>query len=296
MILIVVFLLISAFGSVVLNFSEDKFVFDNYVANDIQTEKLILVSSSISQALEEFLNHDDKTIDHLGEFWAKPIPFSLEDISVTVEIADQERYLNPNFLINGRSINQKYFQIFERLFENLGIDDQILFNIIDWIDLDKVSNGGEEDYQDYSAKNAKLDTLEELYLIKGVSKEVYNGTVINGVFRPGLKAVLSPYSNGKVNINTAPKWVLMALDRDIDETIANSIIAYRQKRPFKRVDDLINVDGMNSDIIYRIKPFTTVKSEHFLANINIKIGDREYKFIVLLERKNKTKTIWEKIY
>ncbi len=296
MILIVVFLLISAFGSVVMNFSEDKFVFDNYVANDIQTEKLILVSSSISQALEEFLNQDDKTIDHPGEFWAKPIPFSLEDISVTVEIADQERYLNPNFLINGRSINQKYFQIFERLFENLGIDDQILFNIIDWIDPDKVSNGGEENYQDYTAKNAKLDTLEELYLIKGVSKEVYNGTVINGVFRPGLKAVLSPYSNGKVNINTAPKWVLMALDRDIDETIANSIIAYRQKKPFKRIDDLINVDGMNSDIIYRIKPFTTVKSEHFLANINIKIGDREYKFIVLLERKNKTKTIWEKIY
>lgn len=296
MILIVVFLLIFAFASVVVNFSEDKFVFDSYVSNEIQTEKIIFVSSSISQALEEFLDQDDKTVDYLGEFWAQPLPFNLDDVSVMVEVADQERYLNPNFLVDGKRINQKYMDIFERLFKILEINDQILFNIIDWIDPDDTSNGGEEEYPNYLAKNSKLDTLEELYLIKGVSKKIFNGTVVNGVFRPGLKAILSPYSNGKVNINTASKWVLMALDRDIDESIANSIIAYRQKKPFKRVDDLINVDGISSDILYRIKPFTTVKSENFLANVEIKIGGREYKLVVLLKRKNKTKTIWKKIY
>ncbi|WP_457621815.1 general secretion pathway protein GspK [Persephonella sp.] len=296
MILIVVFALISSLASIVLNLSQERFVFESYIQNSIETEEIFLVSKSASKAVEKLLNTDDKKIDYIGEFWSHSIPVELGDGVITIQIADQERYLNPNFLIKGKKIDNRMFEIFERLFEILNINQQILFNIIDWIDKDSFSIGGEEDYGQYKAKNAPLDTLEELRLIKGVDDRIYNGRIVNGQFYPGLRSVISPYSNGKVNINTASKWVLMALDREIDETVANAIISHRKDKPFKRVDDLINVDGMNSDILYRIKPFVDVKSENFLAIIDIQLGDREYKLVILLNRKGKTKEIWKKLY
>ena len=296
MILIVVLVLITSLGAVVLNMSQDRYLFESYVQNKIETEEIFLVSKSASEAVIRLLDLDDKTVDYIGEFWSQNIPVNVGEGKITIEIADQERYLNPNFLIKNDKPDQKRVAVFERLFEILGINQQILYNIIDWIDKNKFSNGGEEDYDLYTAKNSDLDTLEELRLIKGIDEKIFNGSVVNGVFRPGLRSVISPYSNGKVNINTASKWVIMALDRDIDETLANAIISYRQTKPFKKVDDLINVDGMNSDILYRIKPFIDVKSENFIANIQILLGDRKYKLVILLNRKGKTKEIWKKLY
>ncbi len=296
MILIVVFFLISSLSAVVLNLSHERYIFESYIQSKIETEEIFLVSKSASQAVIKLLDTDDKKIDYIGEFWSQNIPINLEEGKINIQIVDQERYLNPNFLIKGKDIDQNMLNIFERLFEIIGINPNILFNILDWIDKDSFSSGGEEDYDIYKAKNSPLDTLEELRLIKGVDDRVYSGTVLDGQFRPGLRSVLSPYSNGKVNINTASKWVIMSLDRDIDETLANSIISYRREKPFKRVDDLINVDGMNSDILYRIKPYIDIKSENFLAVIDIQLGGREYKLVILLNRKGKTKEVWKKLY
>ncbi len=296
MILIVVFMLISSLGAVVLNLSHERYLFESYIQNSVETEEIFLVSKSASEAVIKLLDMDDKKIDYLGEFWSQNIPLVLDEGKINIQIADQERYLNPNLLIKRKKIDQKMFSIFERLFEILDVNQQILFNIVDWIDRDSFSSGGEEDYDLYRAKNSPLDTVEEIRLIKGVDDRIYNGRIVNGQFHPGLRSVISPYSNGKVNINTASKWVLMALDRDIDETVANAIISYRKGKPFKRVDDLINVDGMNSDILYRIKPYIDVKSENFLATIDIQLGDRKYKLVILLNRKGKTREIWKKLY
>ncbi|WP_456401663.1 general secretion pathway protein GspK [Persephonella sp.] len=296
MILIVVIILIGSLGGIVLNLTEDRYIFENYIKNKIETEEIFLISDSASEAVIKLLDSDDKNIDYIGEFWSQTLPVDIGKGKVIIEIADQERYLNPNYLIKGKNLDQKMYNIFERLFTILEINPKILNNIIDWIDPDSFSSGGEEEYQLFKAKNSKLDTLDELRLIKGIDDHIFNGTIKNGEFKPGLRSVISPYSNGKVNINTASKWVLMSLDQDIDESLASNILSYRAEKPFKRVDDLINVDGMNSDILYRIKPYIDVKSQNFLANIELIIGDRKYKLVILLNRSAKTKVIWKKLY
>ncbi len=296
MILIVVIILIGSLGGIVLNLTEDRYIFENYIKNKIETEEIFLISDSASEAVIKLLDSDDKNIDYIGEFWSQTLPVDIGKGKVIIEITDQERYLNPNYLIKGKNLDQKMYNIFERLFTILEINPKILNNIIDWIDPDSFSSGGEEEYQLFKAKNSKLDTLDELRLIKGIDDHIFNGTIKNGEFKPGLRSVISPYSNGKVNINTASKWVLMSLDQDIDESLASNILSYRAEKPFKRVDDLINVDGMNSDILYRIKPYIDVKSQNFLANIELIIGDRKYKLVILLNRSAKTKVIWKKLY
>ncbi len=303
MVIFIVFAMIGILSAFVTELAKDTYFFDDYVQRVLTQEQIYFMSDVGIKAVKNFLEEDDPNYDSLTDNWAKQMPVELKEASFVIEIADQERYLNPNILVNSKDeINQKAFDIFQRLFYYLGIDTQVLYNIIDWIDKNKESSGGEEDYIDFPAKNDKIDTLEELKLIKGITPKIFSGEeegkkVVSGEVKVGLKDVLSPYSDGKVNINTASIYVLTALDDDIDEALASSIIEYRKENPFKNVNDLIKVDGMNSDIIYRIKPFVDVKSENFLVNIKITFGDREYKLVALLTRKGKkVEEKWRKLY
>ncbi len=304
MVIFIVFAMIGILSAFVTELAKDTYFFDDYSQRILTQEQIYFMSDVGIEAVKNLLEEDDPKYDALTDSWAQQMPVELKEASFIIEIADQERYLNPNILVDSKDqINEKAFDIFQRLFYYLEIDTQVLYNIIDWIDKNRESSGGEEDYIDFPAKNDKIDTLEELKMIKGITPEIFEGkkeegkTVISGEVKPALKDVLSPYSNGKVNLNTASIYVLMSLDDDIDETLASSIIEHRKENPFHNVNDLIKVDGMNSDIIYRIRNFVDIKSENFLVNIKINFGDREFKLISLLERKgNKVKEKWRKLY
>ena len=298
MIVFIVFSIVGILTIFATDLADDSYFFEDYVSTVIEQEQIFYLSDAGIEAVKRILKDDTNSYDALNEFWSQELPVQLDEASLTIRIIDQERYLNPNRMIKqDGKVDEKFFLIMERLFSIVRIDNQILYNILDWIDPDTSSSGGEEDYIDFPAKNRYMDTVEELKLIKGVNKEVFEGKEEFGSFTPGLKDLLSPYSNGKVNLNTANKWVLMSLDEQIDEALAESIIAYRKEKPFTNINDLINVDGVTSDIIYRIRPFTGVKSENFLVQITINLGEREYKLIALLRKMGKSvKEEWRKLY
>ncbi len=301
MILIFVISIISSLTFLTTQIADDLYIYQTYVNDYKNRQQLYLISDTALKAVKNFLLRDDPAVDSFQDFWASEIPIITQEAQITINIIDQERYLNPNFLINkdGKTVNKKVFNIFERLFNILGYDTSILFNIIDWIDKDRISQGGKENYDEYNAKNDYLDSLEELKLIDGITPEIFNGTVMYGQFIPGLRSLLSPYSNGKVNINTASKYILQSLDPQIDQQIVLNILTYRKEKPFKTINDLALVDGVTSDIVYRLKKLglIDVKSENFLVDIKINFNDNIYHLMALLQRKNKNiDIIWRKIY
>ena len=301
MILIFVISIISSLTFLTTQVSDDLYIYQTYVNDYKNREQLYLISDTALKAVKNFLLKDDPAVDSFQDLWASEIPVITGEAQITVNIIDQERYLNPNILINkdGKTINKKAFAVFERLFNILGYDTSILFNIIDWVDKDTISQGGKENYDNYNAKNDYLDSLEELKLIEGITPEIFNGTVSAGEFIPGLRSLFSPYSNGKVNINTTSKYILQALDPQIDQQVALNILSYRKEKPFRTIDDLALVDGMSSDIIYRLKQLNIVdvKSENFLVDIKINFNDNIYHLMALMRRNNKNiDIIWRKIY
>lgn len=106
--------------------------------------------------------------------------------------------------------------------------DTIADSILDWRDSNHEYhlNGAEDDYYlalptPYEAKDANFDTVEELLLVKGVTPEIFYGsdhlppevkgkTASNEERRSGIARYLTVKSNGKINLNTAPKPVLEA--------------------------------------------------------------------------------------
>lgn len=63
---------------------------------------------------------------------------------------------------------------------------------------------------------------------------------------------------GVVNINTATVAELQLLP-GVGAKTADSIVAYRAKRPFKKIDDLIRVKGIGRKTFKKLSPHLTVQ-------------------------------------
>lgn len=126
-------------------------------------------------------------------------------------LADEERKIN----INGIRLNN--IDILSSLIVHLGFDEetakQISFSVIDWIDSDTVvSNeayGAEDDYylsldHAYRTKNTYIDSLEELLLVKGMTKDIFQK------LREYI-TVFPKSGNLKVNFDTASREVLQSV-------------------------------------------------------------------------------------
>lgn len=134
-------------------------------------------------------------------------------------LSDEESKIN---------INTATVDVLEYMFEELvGTTSQeasdLADAIIDWRDEDDEpeDNGAEDSYYEglsegYSAKNANFDILEELLLVKGFSKEIYDQ----------VAPYLTVYGNGKVNLNTAGVTVMECLG--MRTSLAENVIAYRE--------------------------------------------------------------------
>jgi general secretion pathway protein K len=162
------------------------------------------------------------------------------------------RLFNESGKINLNTLSTRSGLILNNLLVNLGIvketADTIVDSILDWIDTDDLRrlNGAESDYYQslpnpYKAKNARLDTIEELLLIKGMSPDILFGTKE----QKGLIHFVTIYSSTRsLNINTAPREVLMALP-GITEDVVNRIIELRESVEFKSVQEIQAIPGIN---------------------------------------------------
>ncbi len=209
---------------------------------DLKT--LYLAKAGINYGIFVLQDDEEKKCDNLNEDWAKIEPFNLGEGVVTVKITDEKGKINLNKLIDekdkkGETINKIYKKILENLFTVLELETNLLPPIYDWLDSDSTPkfDGAEEDYytnlnSPYSCKNGPLDTIGELIMIKGMSKEIlYNDG-------NGLVNFLTVVDNSgsEININTAPLEVLEAILNN--RSLAEDIIDRREEEPFTNVAEI----------------------------------------------------------
>ena len=185
------------------------------------------------------------------------------------------------------NINLVSETMLRKIITNLGLQgevrDIVVDSIMDWRDADDFHrlNGAENDYyqslkEPYNAKNANLDSMEELLLVRGVDSDLFygkkgakkgeEGGKAEGI---GLKDIFSIYSPGEqVDINSASSPVLRVV-LGIPDEIAQLIVKAREEKGFENQRDLLQrahelspfITELGREIVFRSAvPYYTIES------------------------------------
>lgn len=245
--------------------------------------------------------------------------YTIGDGTVSIKIVDLERKAN---------INTATTPVLQLALTTMGVDANDLSvvsdSILDWIDADDSPHvaGAESDYYQsltppYYSKNAPIDDLSELLLIKGVTPEMYDLTNSPVAQQPkrqklgfgnspgevpvyafGLKDVFTPFSNGKININTAGTNVLMLI-QGVDAAAADAIVKYRagpdgaegteDDQPVAGSNfGQLTTAGIGPQIIQRIQQACTTRSSTFEVHVTAHVLDSTREYTAILFRNSGT--------
>ena len=215
-------------------------------------------------------------------------PFEVET-DVGYALVDESGFLN---------VNRSDSAVWEKL---TPVDRSLRAALLDWIDTDddQSPEGAEGDFYArrlgwLGAKNAPLELLSEIRLVRDVDRRRYQGNVQRqtGLIldeeemddeTPGLVDLFTVYGEGRVNINTVPETILAALP-GIDEQIAQAIVQYRDGMPYGDVlafeeaadfedPDFMRLTGLSETQIALLGEYVSFTSQHFRVYTRVRHGD-----------------------
>ncbi|HYB90808.1 MAG TPA: type II secretion system minor pseudopilin GspK [Candidatus Binataceae bacterium] len=233
--------------------------------------------------------------DTLNDIWATPYPQTKVDGGIaSLSIVDENRKININQMVNpsnGQQIKNSVL-ILERLFAVLGVSNQIIPALIEWISPPGNNIGGAGlDYYarlipPYAPRNGPMPTIGDLKMVAGVDEATFL------VLKQFLTVVPQPQANGGivVNINTAPPEVIAALVPELTEnpTLVKEIVLARMLRPFAKTTDVGNLPGVGT-FSTRLMQVLTTQSKYFTISATGSFaGSRKMVYAVFQRQSNGT--------
>jgi general secretion pathway protein K len=205
--------------------------------------------------------------DTLNDAWAQPFPpqpigdgvgeagFNVEDLSGRFNVNSLAAAPGksppppPAASDPGATMGAAGFRntAFQGILSALGLETNLLFPLIDWLDPDDDmpnKSGAEREYYlgltpPYMPRNGKLLRLEELTLVKGFSDLTREQWF-------ALRSMLTvlPTNELLINVNTAPEALLAAILTSVDAAAtAKAIVGQREQHPFLSTEELKSVPG-----------------------------------------------------
>ena len=232
-----------------------------------------------------------------NEIWY--VDHALGDGMYNVKVIDEESKL---------PINSATPEQLHQLLAALGVDasesDIIVDSILDWMepgDLHRLNGAKTDDYYKnldppYRCKNAPLDRVEELLLVRGVTPELFYGAPAKDEepARYGLVDLVTVTSQGQINVNTAPPTVLQAA-LELDDAELGVILARREgpdgllgtedDLPFRSVDEFMQLlTVMPSELQQRVRSRINVTSSFFTIKSTGEVSGAKYTIVATVQR------------
>ena len=190
---------------------------------------------------------EGKNYTSLSDAWATPVKLDDETGSLEVSVADESGRINLNSLVlpNGE-LEPFTLAALKRLGKGLQIPEDVWNSLADWLDSDDQPriNGAEAPYyqamkRPYKPRNGKLLSQAELSLVRGFTAEIITRLApFVTIYADQAGAPLS-----QVNINTASREVIAALDEGIDGRMVERILEERRLKAFQNPGELSRIPG-----------------------------------------------------
>ncbi|MBI5903338.1 MAG: type II secretion system minor pseudopilin GspK [Deltaproteobacteria bacterium] len=218
----------------------------------------------------------------------RKLPAAGGELDIRVEDEQGKFPLNSIVYQSGEANEEKY-AAFKRLLSSLRLPEELAASMADWIDVNDTPRPGGAEGRDYygllnpayQARNASLDSLDEMLLVKGYTPAVFRK----------LSPYVTVYGDGLVNINTASREVIMALSSDITADMAQRVMEYREKEPFKDISEIRKVTGFET-IGFSLQGVITVTSDYFRIYSRGVAGEGIRDVEAVVELKNRKIAYW----
>ncbi len=222
-------------------------------------------------ALEEDRN---KSVDHLGEDWARPLPpLPVPGGAIRASVEDAQGRFNLNNLWRQGGLNGPDSKVFENLLIQLDLAVDLRDALAEWLH----PNGGRDGAADieylqldppYRAGRQGhhgLTSVDELRLVRGFTAEVVEK------LRPYVTVIPVPVA---VNVNTASAPVLAAMVDNMTAAQAEQIVEARKTTPFSNDGEFRKQLPPGLAVV---KDFVLdVRTSYFLVMLDIAMG-RHYR-------------------
>ncbi len=307
-VLIIVLLVIAILSAVVVEFAYTTRVnmdITMRIRDSIQARRISIAAIDIEKSIllsdmNISPNADYEVYGELNtgmQLWSQipnfPLPITIKDQTIGIArglISDESGKFDLNALVGSDTItiNHTLDGICRNMFEELKLDPSVVDEIEDWITSGEMPrpNGAKSDYYEgltppYTAKDAPMDSITELNMIKGINPKTFN-LLMGGSDKAGVlpvpDAMDSPYftvfpefynpaSPYRINVNTASPLLLAAM-YNLDDSQVQDIISARKQKPFLSIGDFTNelvrvgVD-LNNPTVQAVNGYIDVKSDYF---------------------------------
>lgn len=251
---------------------------------------LYLAKAGLNLAIRQLVN-DNSSVSILED---------ISGVTRSLEITDEERKIN---------INTADFCVLDALFKECGLNnveapalahDTLIYRGVEPMN-ESANNLG------YFFKGANFTSIEEFFLLKGIKE-------IESQKQKDLKALITVFGDGKININTAGLKVInilinaaiakLALSGTAINTQPDVVLAklmeFRANKDFTSTD-LVNMLGLSEpadtdliNICNSLAGFVNIKSQNFAINVTANIIDSKLtrKIICVYKRDSKKKVFW----
>jgi hypothetical protein len=299
-------LILVLFVMVILNLVAVSFAYRAGLTRRRTTERVIMLrlqhqANSAAAIAMARIKAESNDFDHPAEPWHTHPPLAgdgwLQEWSADASGHGGQYVADYQVVDEDGKLNM--LQASSEALKKLGMKESQINCLFDWMDQDDVarSEGAEDAYYEsakaYRCKNAPLEMLDELLLVRGFGAGDFYGEDddhdqkldpcendgasnspadnADGVLQLGWVDLITCLGDGRININTAPVGVLRTLP--ISDQAVEQIAGFRhfdedssdelESHAFRCPDDIMQLQGLNAaerEVLGMVGKF---KSEHF---------------------------------
>ena len=266
----------------------------------VGSERLTLAGRSMAQILvNEITTLLSEMSEHIGydsplQKWYQPFVVSIDGLGIwliRITPLDDKIPIRSLFLPDGNTLRRELNDIWAEMWEKLG-HRELEQVVLDFFDRNTRTRVGSVEREEF-INRPPFDLSELLIISNDITPEILYGS--GG--RPGIEHYCTIYSDGRINLNTAPLQVLELLPGLDTGGLAASVVKARSEKPLETLEDVQNIPGASPKTSTQLTNIAAFKSRYIQIKIDCldELGTGNMAFTIIVDRTTKQIVRWEEI-